>query len=199
MEDTWGEKLLDWWRDNPTQPITDPGRLASLKRAFQAQKKLLEYRQACLRRWNIADQSCFTQVFGTALDSARQTILGRVEHQLTHVDKMLTDEACTRRVFDAVPPDPNEYAHVWADDERHNIYLNKHFWPSGLTGQDSKAGALSHEMSHFEDLGATKDVKYGEKTMYGVSNAQFLAHHAPADALKNADNYEYYLEGAICP
>ena len=43
-------------------------------------------------------------------------------------------------------------------------------------------------MSHFEDVGGTKDHVYGE------TDALQLATTDPAKALENADNFEYYLE-----
>ena len=77
-----------------------------------------------------------------------------------------------------------------------------------MTGEDSKAGALSHEMSHFIDIGQTRegmanaDALFAEPTggtedyIYGAGPARNLATRDPDKALRNADNFEYYIEGA---
>lgn len=191
--------LLRDKRHDPAPPIADRGRLASLRRSFKAQQELLTYRQGCLKRWTKADQACFAQVFGRADEAARQTIQKRIDLQLTHITRVLGDGTYAAHVFNAFPLNAGEFAHVWANDARHHVFLNTLFWPAPLKGTDSRAGVLAHEMSHFNDLGATDDVVYEGNTMYGVSNALLLAKQEPKLALKNADNYEYYLEGAICP
>jgi len=61
---------------------------------------------------------------------------------------------------------------------------------SSANGTDSKSGTLCHEMSHFNSVGATKD------HVYGTSNSNALAKADPDKALTNADNFEYYCEGA---
>ena len=57
-----------------------------------------------------------------------------------------------------------------------------------LTGTDSKAGTLVHEMSHFNVTAGTDD------HVYGQSGAKSLAISDPAAALDNADSHEYFAE-----
>ncbi|MDE3251081.1 MAG: peptidase M35, partial [Bacteroidota bacterium] len=68
------------------------------------------------------------------------------------------------------------------------IWICTGFWNAPATGTDSKAGTLVHEHSHAsagtEDLGG-----------YGRTNCQSLAATKPDDAIKNADNYEYFAGG----
>jgi len=45
-------------------------------------------------------------------------------------------------------------------------------------------------MSHFDDIGGTKD------HVYGAENAKALATTDSNKALNNADSFEYYTEGA---
>ena len=55
-----------------------------------------------------------------------------------------------------------------------------------LSGFDSKLGILTHELSHA--LSHTEDKTYGQ------SACKKLAKKAPRLAVKNADNYEYFVE-----
>jgi peptidyl-Lys metalloendopeptidase len=67
------------------------------------------------------------------------------------------------------------------------IWLCGAFWSVGATGTDSKAGTIVHEHSHSD--ANTDDVTYGQ------TNARALATNKPAQAVKNADNYEYFAGG----
>lgn len=62
---------------------------------------------------------------------------------------------------------------------------------------DTKVNSLFHELSHrilgTLDVGPTEG--YPED-MYGLDNAQHLAANAPDDALRNAENYGYFI--ALC-
>ncbi len=55
-------------------------------------------------------------------------------------------------------------------------------------------------MSHFEDLGNTDDVFHAGKKVYGKDACVILANDPKFGnlALKNADNFEYYVEESIC-
>ncbi len=79
------------------------------------------------------------------------------------------------------------YAYVYPD-KPYYIYLCKVFWQAPLTGTDSQAGTLIHEMSHFNVVAQTDDYVYGQT---GAIN---LAITNPAQAIMNADNHEYFAE-----
>jgi len=81
----------------------------------------------------------------------------------------------------------NYYAYVYPD-EPYNIYLCKVFWQAPLSGTDSKAGTLIHEMSHFNAVASTDDFVYGQ------SGAMNLANTNPDQAIRNADSHEYFAE-----
>ena len=68
------------------------------------------------------------------------------------------------------------------------IYLCKVFWLAPLTGTDLQAGTLIHEMSHFNVVASTDDYVYGQ------AGARDLAITTPDNAVKNADNHEYFAE-----
>jgi peptidyl-Lys metalloendopeptidase len=83
----------------------------------------------------------------------------------------------------------NVYAYVYPVDQSHTIYLCSAFWPSKVIGGfDTQAGTLIHELSHFNDIGATDD------WVYGTTGARQLARTTPARAVNNADNFEYFSE-----
>lgn len=81
----------------------------------------------------------------------------------------------------------SEYAHVYPS-RPYEIFVCRAFWPAPMTGTDSKAGTLIHEMSHFDIVANTDDVVYGQ------TGAKNLAISNPTDALRNADNHEYFGE-----
>lgn len=79
------------------------------------------------------------------------------------------------------------YAYVYPT-RPYEIFVCRAFWSAPLTGTDSKAGTLIHEMSHFNVVAATDDVVYGQ------SGAKSLAISDPDAALNNADSHEYFAE-----
>jgi peptidyl-Lys metalloendopeptidase len=79
------------------------------------------------------------------------------------------------------------YAYVYPN-RPYEIFVCNAFWSAPLTGTDSKAGTLVHEMSHFDIVANTDDVVYGQ------SGAKNLAISNPTDALRNADSHEYFGE-----
>ena len=81
----------------------------------------------------------------------------------------------------------NYYAYVYPN-KPYEIFVCKAFWTAPLTGTDSKAGTLVHEVSHFDIVANTDDVVYGQ------AGAKSLAISNPTDALRNADNHEYFSE-----
>lgn len=81
----------------------------------------------------------------------------------------------------------NYYAYVYPN-QPYNIYLCRVFWQAPLSGTDSKAGTLIHEMSHFDVVASTDDVVYGQ------SGAKDLAINDPNKAITNADSHEYFAE-----
>ena len=89
--------------------------------------------------------------------------------------------------FDCSCKKKNVYAYVYSN-QPYTIYLCGVFWTAPLTGTDSKAGTLIHEMSHFTVVAGTQDYVYGQ------SGAKNLAITDPDKAVNNADNHEYFAE-----
>lgn len=81
----------------------------------------------------------------------------------------------------------NVYAYVYPT-QPYKIYLCGAFWVAPVTGTDSRAGTLIHEMTHFNVVASTDDWAYGQTA------AANLALTDPAKALDNADSHEYFAE-----
>jgi len=79
------------------------------------------------------------------------------------------------------------YAYVYPN-QPYKIYVCGAFWSAPMTGTDSKAGTLVHEMMHFTLIAGTDDWAYGQ------SAAAALAISDPDKALNNSDNHEYFAE-----
>lgn len=79
------------------------------------------------------------------------------------------------------------YAYVYPG-RHYQIFVCNAFWSAPMTGTDSKAGTLIHEMSHFNVVAGTDD------HVYGQTGAKNLAISNPTAALNNADNHEYFAE-----
>jgi peptidyl-Lys metalloendopeptidase len=90
-------------------------------------------------------------------------------------------------LFDCTCTQTNVYAYVYPN-QPYDIYLCGAFWAAPLTGTDSKAGTLIHEMSHFNVVAGTDDFVYGQTA------ARNLAISNPNNAVQNADNHEYFAE-----
>ncbi len=73
-------------------------------------------------------------------------------------------------------------------DKPYEIHICPTFWELQLSGTDSQAGTLIHELSHFKAIAHTDDY------VYGKIKAHALANNNPYDATNNADNYEYFAE-----
>ena len=79
------------------------------------------------------------------------------------------------------------YAYVHGDDPN-RIWLCDLFWDAPTTGFNSKAGTIVHEESHFYINGGTSDFAYG------TEDCKELAKNDPYRAVRNADNYAYFVE-----
>ena len=90
-------------------------------------------------------------------------------------------------VLDCKCKKKNIYAYVFAN-QPYKIYLCGAFWAAPVTGTDSRAGTLIHEMTHFDVVANTNDWAYGQTA------AKALAISDPAQALDNADSHEYFAE-----
>jgi peptidyl-Lys metalloendopeptidase len=79
------------------------------------------------------------------------------------------------------------FAFVYSNSP-YEVFLCPAFWGAELTGTDSRAGTIIHELSHFTILGGTDDHQYGQ------SSAKQLGATDPNKAINNADSHEYFAE-----
>ncbi|KAK7040256.1 hypothetical protein VNI00_009722 [Paramarasmius palmivorus] len=113
----------------------------------------------------------------------------RYKNATTHFNNVAKNSFNTY-TYDCKPadcPDENTYAYVYPDIFG-TIHLCNAFWKSALVGEDSQAGTLVHESTHFTVIAGTKDFAYGR------TSAEKLAATNPVQALGNADNHEYFAE-----
>jgi peptidyl-Lys metalloendopeptidase len=121
----------------------------------------------------------YTTWFGTYLASRYNTVKTHFGSISSAMDNAPVDFNCGCK--------KKYYAYVYAN-QPYKIYLCSVFWTAPLTGTDSKAGTLIHEMSHFTVVAGTNDYVYGQ------AGAKSLAISNPNNAVNNADNHEYFAE-----
>jgi hypothetical protein len=156
---------------------------ALVQTALNDQARLLDVKMAELEHWNGRDRAVFFKWFGTADEEARLTLARRV----TLVRKI--NELYTVRNFRRAPHRPGVFAFVRPADPS-KVFVDLQFVKAPRLGENSRAGTITHEMSHFFVAGGTKD------HMYGTAKCKQLARSNPELALTNADNFEYWVENA---
>ena len=170
-----------------------------IEQALKDQRTMLEAKKTELATWDEPAKANFKKAFGTNDESARRTMQERIDKMLS-MNKSMTTE-------NFKPAEPEQlkkfgqglFAYVRPNDEASTVFLGPKFWTAPNKGPDSKAGTLSHEMSHFTKVGGTKDSFPAEgysQPIYGVSASRQLAQDDSALALRHADSFQYYLEDA---
>jgi len=131
-----------------------------------------------VQRINEGDSATFTEWFGEYTNERWNTVRDGIN---SIADNSVVAYKCDDRT--------GVYAYVYPTDSSHTIYCCKVFWNIPVVGGfDTKAGTLIHELSHFNNIAATRD------WVYGTPGARDLARSNPTRAVNNADNYEYFSE-----
>jgi uncharacterized Zn-binding protein involved in type VI secretion len=179
-------------------PTLNTAQAEKAKKAITDAKEMLKRKQEELNRWDEKAKANAKKWMGDDSEATRQMLKDRIQKELDLLDKM--DE----KNFKPGDPDDvddidNTYAYVYPTDTTHTVYIGGMFDGPNTpdTGENSRAGTIVHELSHFRDVGGTKDVVHpacGGKKCYGTTNAENLAKQSPADAQTNADNFEFYME-----
>jgi len=93
------------------------------------------------------------------------------------------------------PQYEDAYAYVNPNDP-YKIYVCNAFWAAPMTGTDSKAGTLIHEMSHFTIVANTDDWVYGQTGAHNLAlnNPDRTSGNPSTSVVGNADNHEYFSE-----
>ena len=110
----------------------------------------------------------------------------KVVSNFTEISSALSSKTTTFNCACA-PEHATAYAYVYPN-RPYEIYLCNAFWPAPVTGTESQAGTIIHEMSHFYVVAGTADNAYGQ------SAARRLAINNPYAAVANADSHEYFAE-----
>jgi peptidyl-Lys metalloendopeptidase len=130
---------------------------------------------------NLGGTSRYTTWFGT-YSSAHFTT---VKNQYINISSVFTTKSIT---FDcSTCTMSNVYAYVYPSMP-YKIYLCSVFWMSPVSGTDSKAGTIIHELSHFTVVAGTQDNAYGQTACKALAKAN------PTKAINNADSHEYFSE-----
>jgi len=105
----------------------------------------------------------------------------------------IADALVNRRIgFDCTCDDPrreNLFAFVFTNDP-FNMNVCPVFFRVSAAGTDSQSGTIVHEISHFNIVAATDDFS-GALDQRG---SRVLARNNPADAIRNANAFEYFAE-----
>ena len=124
----------------------------------------------------------YIEWFGTVTDNR----YNRVVSNLSAIDQALESETLQ---FNCGCTDAGVFAYVYPAFP-YSITLCPSFRNASPNGQDSRAGTIIHELSHFNVVAATDDHAYSH---VGV---RALAISSPDTAITNADSYEYFAENA---
>jgi peptidyl-Lys metalloendopeptidase len=168
----------------PTRTVLIGGP-SNLTTAINNLRGLLANKLQTLQTWAPSAQRDFKKWFGSTDEAARQTMIGRIDR----MQKLLDGYSDSN--FKGAGRDNTDtlFAQVYQTDDQ-TVYLGNLFATAPDSGTDSQAGALGHEMYHFNSVGGTDD------HVYGPEDSKALAKSDPAKALQNADSFEYYLEDA---
>ncbi|OQP63582.1 M35 family metallo-endopeptidase [Niastella populi] len=184
----------DWWKDFSNDYFTDPGKLATIKNALQNAYNLLAIRLLELQTWNPAHKAYFKRHFGRDDNAAKKIIEKRVKKEMSIIKRWLQNDNYKKQIFEGKK---SGWAHVYKTDLGFDVFLDAKFWNSPQMGPDSQAGAIIHELSHFQNVGNTTDFdKYGNK-VYGIPRVRRLISSDANQALRHADAFEYYIEGSF--
>jgi uncharacterized Zn-binding protein involved in type VI secretion len=132
---------------------------------------LIDQSIASLERWNDVDQAHFKLWFGNA---SREQVL--TNFRATRA--MLADAEIRAGEDDL-------YGHYSGGN---TLYMDNAFWRAPPGGKDGQAGIMVHEAAHGGP--GADDYRYGH------NECKALARDDYAQAIWNADNYEFFAEGA---
>jgi len=130
---------------------------------------------------NNRNAPAYRNFFG-ATNDAQHAFVRRIVTNIHAVPTANMNPTCGNAQCEA-----NTYAFVFPG-RHYNIFVCPLFFRSVVRGFDSIGGTLYHEMSHFTVIGGTTDI------VYSRNQAMDLARRNPAQAVRNADNYQYFVE-----
>ncbi len=131
------------------------------------------------------DPSSGNELYGTWFGAFDASRFNTVKTNYSDMGSAATDDTFTYYCKPDLCSSPNTIAYTYKGSRK--IFLCNAFWrlPPD-SGFDTQAGTVVHEMSHA--------VSYTDDFVYGTANAKALARSKPNEAIRNADNYEYFTE-----
>lgn len=164
--------------------LTNKEKVKIINKAIQCCVILLENKLKLLVKYDRQTLKEFVKWFGPFTNRRRKIILKRTKKAL-EVCKGLGVEN-----FEFLKVSDNEriQGYIYSTDQSYKIYLGKKFWKMERDDENSRAGVIVHEISHFRDIGKTDDFTYGQ------AGCLELAKHYPEEALYNADSFELFIK-----
>jgi peptidyl-Lys metalloendopeptidase len=169
----------------PTFSSCDAGQQSQIDAALTAAEVMATEAAEALNNTTVGQRATaerYTTWFGSFL-SSRYTSVS------THFNAIQDATANKTLQFSCGSPrcGRTTFAFVYGNSP-YEVYLCPEFWRAELTGTNSRAGTIIHELSHFTILGGTDDHQYGQ------SAAKQLGATDPNKAINNADSHEYFAE-----
>jgi peptidyl-Lys metalloendopeptidase len=152
-----------------------------LKRALKAAKTMAKKSHNALRNVSQGNER-YTEWFGDFTVQNYDKIKNDYDKIVDALDNKTITFNCSMQDCSE-----GEFAHVFPV-RPYEIFLCNAFWAADLTGTDSRAGTLIHELSHFNVVAGTDD------NVYGQTACRQLAISDPLEAIANADSHEYFAE-----
>lgn len=166
-------------------------RQRQLQQDLANQRVMLQNTRARLTRWNSSDQQAFQNAFGTTDIATRAQVQMNLDNQLALNARMTASNFQETDVIQ-----PNRYAYVYSNDPS-TIYLDDLYSTFPATGPNSRAGALVHEMSHFDNVAGTEDYAYGTRDAAALARSYEQGTSSDQQPAHNADNVRFFAEGAF--
>jgi peptidyl-Lys metalloendopeptidase len=169
----------------PTFSSCDAGQQSQIDAALTAAEVMATEAAEALNNTTVGQRATaerYTTWFGSFLSSRYTTVS-------THFNAIQDATANKTLQFSCGSPrcGRTTFAFVYGNSP-YEVYLCPEFWRAELTGTNSRAGTIIHELSHFTILGGTDDHQYGQ------SAAKQLGATDPNKAINNADSHEYFAE-----
>jgi len=151
-----------------------------LRKAARHTKRMVDAALARIHRTGGLDRN-YQNWFGFPSKAS----VREVERVLTNIQRTLANG---NLVFAGLPRtrDNWEMAHVFPAVAGHRIYIRPHLFDYPF-GPKTLEATIAHELSHFNDIGGTKDLLYGPHNVHALANRSNWA------AAHNAENYGMFI------
>lgn len=167
-------------------PVTCTGTPASMVAAAKSEMNSgLDRAIAAIKQHDQNTVDRLSHWFGVRNSEQEQRVLGvlRAARGLSDSLSFVCDMSNEEGTFENI---------VAQADSGHAILFTAHYFSYPETGLVSRPTILFHEVTHIRDVADTNG-NDGPKEVYAKDQVLKLANEKPADALRNASNYHYFL------